>query len=241
VRFPSTDWPLVIASRTPSASQPASLSELCRRYWSPVYAYLRRRGYRAADAEDLTQSFFVHLLAKGVLTRATPERGHLRTLLLTCLTNFVANESTRRRAIKRGGGGEPGRERDRPYLVLEPADDMTPERIYELQWVMVLLGRVLDDLREELAAARKEHVFDALKGFLIGDGAAPDAGYREAAAALNITEAAARVAVHRLRRRYRELLWQEVAGTVQGMRDVAGEINYLLAVVQDRPAGARLA
>ena len=177
----------------------------------------------------------MHLLAKRVLERAAPERGRLRTLLLTCLTNFVANERHRRRAIKRGGGQAHARPTIDRRVALEPADTMTPEQIYELQWAIVLLRGVLDTLRAELVAAGKERVYDTLKGYLVSDGT--EAGYRDAAASLNMTEAAARVAVHRLRRRYRELLWREVARTLPGAEhDVAAEIKYLLTIVQDPSA-----
>jgi len=233
MRFPSTDWSLVASTREPypSASR-EPLSEICSQYWYPVYAYLRQRGHRADEAEDLTQGFFMHLLEKRVLERAAPERGRLRTLLLTCLTNFVANEKARLRAIKRGGGHhEPLRPDIDPRVLLEPTDKMTPERIYEIQWAIVLLRRVLNQLRSELVAAGKESVFNALKGYLVGDGT--DAGYRQAAARLNVTEAAARVTVHRLRRRYRVLLWREVAGTLRGPeQDVDGEVRYLLSILQ---------
>jgi RNA polymerase sigma-70 factor (ECF subfamily) len=240
-RFPTTDWPLVAATRTPvddSSGDP--LAELCRLYWPPVYAFLRQRGHRPEEAEDLTQGFFVHLLAKRVLDRAEPERGRLRSLLLACLSNYVSNERTRARAKKRGGtniaviGPSGG---DSP-IVFEPANDVTPERIYERQWAVTLLRRVLVALRAEFSAAGNEHVFDALKSHLLGGKG--DVRYRDAATALNVTEGAARVAVHRLRRRYRSLLWAEVERTLRGPApDVEGEIRHLLSVLQSQPMESR--
>lgn len=232
MRFPTTDWPLVAASRdrTPAgAGDP--LAALCELYWPPVYAYLRQRGHRPEEAEDLTQGFFVHLLAKRVLDRAEPERGRLRSLLLVCLSNFVSNERTRSRAKKRGGGED-------LQPVFEPANDMTPERIYERQWAVTLLRRVLTSLRAEFAAAGNDHVFDTLKSYLLGESA--EVSYREAATALNLSEGATRVTVHRLRRRYRSLLWAEVAQTLRGPApDVEGEIRHLLSVLQSQPVELR--
>ena len=233
--FPSTDWPLVLSSREASSSRAfGPLSEFCGRYWSPVYAYLRRRGYRADEAEDLTQGFFTHLLTTRLLDRAMPERGRLRTLLLTCLTNYVANQRIRDHAQKRGGPqSQTVVSRADTYTAPEPADHVTPERIYELQWAIALLRRVLDELRAEFRASGKESLFKALEGYLINENASTT--YSETAARLNVTEAAVRVTVHRLRRRYRELLRMEVARTLRGPQDdVASEIRYLLTVLQDR-------
>ena len=158
LRFPTTDWPLVAASRDRVAtSTDDPLAELCRLYWPPVYAYLRQRGHRPDEAEDLTQGFFVHLLAKRVLDRAQPERGRLRSLLLVCLANFVSNERVRSRAKKRGGvsAAQPlPLEEIRP--VFEPVTGMTPERIYERQWAITLLRRVLATVRAEFTAAGNE-------------------------------------------------------------------------------------
>ena len=234
-RFPSTNWTLVAsAARGSAASRGADpLAELCHRYWRPVYVYLRHKGYRADDAEDLTQGFFVHLLSKRVLQRAQPERGRLRSLLLACLTNFVANEQSHTRARKRGGGVaalrfEPD---DARMPLVEPSDDLTPETIYERQWAITLLRHVLDELRAEMAGAGRAHVFDALKLYLVGDSG--HAGYRHAAEALHTSEGNARVTVHRLRRRYRQLLSDEIARTLHGpAADVDDEIRYLFSVMQ---------
>ena len=238
-RFPSTNWTLVAsAAREPAASASGRgadpLAELCDRYWRPVCAYLRQRGHRAEEAEDLTQGFFVHLLSKRVLQQAQPERGRLRSLILACLTNFVANEQTHTRAQKRGGGIAALRldgAADGRMPLAEPSDGLTPETIYERQWAITLLRHVLDELRGELARAGKAHVFDALKLYLIGDSG--HAGYRHAAEALHTTEGNARVTVHRLRRRYRQILAAEIGRTLHGpSADVEDEIRYLFAVMQ---------
>jgi RNA polymerase sigma-70 factor (ECF subfamily) len=227
---------LVVSARDLSRS-PASgpIAELCGQYWSPVYAYLRQRGHRRDEAEDLTQGFFAHLLAKRVLQRAEPERGRLRSLLLACLTNFVANEKHLHRAKKRSGAFPASLcPRIDPRDVIEPSDELTPDRIYERQWAVALLRRVLDQLRDEFAAGGKAQLFDALKNHLVGDTVRLD--YRRAAAVLNVSEGSARVAVHRLRHRYRTLLWQQIARTVNGStKDIEEEINYLRTVVQRQP------
>jgi len=233
-RFPATDWPLVVASRAAEPPGTGPLAALCDAYWQPVFAYLKHRGHRVEEAEDLTQGFFVHVIAHRVLEQAAPERGRLRSLLLTSLVNFVSNQQARSRAKKRGGPYTTAthvRHDGEESASLEPSDGLTPETIYERQWAVTLLRRVLRELREELTEDGKGPVYDALKNHLLGDAAA--AGYREAAAALHISEANARVTVFRLRRRYRELLSQEVARTLRGPNpDVDGELRHLLSVVQ---------
>jgi RNA polymerase sigma factor (sigma-70 family) len=231
-RFPSTNWPLVAATRSASPSRaPEPLAELCDRYWHPVFAYLRQCGHRRDDAEDLTQGFFMHLLSKRILERAEPERGRLRTLLLTCLTNFVANEQNLQRAKKRGGPA-PAAVQSVDARDVEPRADLTPEIVYERQWAVMLLRRALEQLRAELARTGRQHVFDALKDALVGE----PPSYRTAAERLRTTEGNARVTAHRLRRRYRELLSHQIAGTLNGPSvDVDDEIRYLLRVVQRPP------
>ena len=217
------------SSRSGSAGP---IAELCEQYWYPVYAYLRQRGHRRDEAEDLTQGFFAHLLAKRVLQRAEAGRGRLRSLLLACLTNFVVHEKQLLQRKKRGGTRSvsfcPPID---PRHVIEPRDELTPDKIYERQWAVTLLRRVLEQLRDELTVDGKAQLFDVLKNYLVGDTARLD--YRCAAAALNINEGAARVAVHRLRRRYGDLLRQQIAQTVHGStQDIEEEIKYLLIVVQ---------
>jgi RNA polymerase sigma-70 factor (ECF subfamily) len=232
--FPTTDWRLVLASRPRHrTTTDDSTAELCAVYWYPVYACLRRRNHRAEEAEDLTQGFFTHILANDLLSRARPDKGRLRSLLLAALTNFVANDHHRRFAQKR---------RDPVFApadltdaearyAREPVDPMTPERMYERQWAAALLTRVLDRLRGELARTGRERLFDLLKDRLIGE--TSDAAYRDTAGALDLSVGATRVAAHRLRRRYRELLRDEIACTVDGSdREIDDEIRYLFSVTQ---------
>jgi RNA polymerase sigma factor (sigma-70 family) len=225
--FPSTDWSLVRSIRRRVMPQPdAAVAELCTIYWYPVYAYLRRRGHRADEAEDLTQSFFAHVLSRDLLNRAQPERGRLRSYLLACLANFVANERERAVALKRGGPACPRLGAADAQYSAEPADHATPERLYERRWAMAVLERVLDDLRGNYVRAGKGDLFDALKDQLIGD--TDDASYRRVAQTLGISEGALRVTAHRLRRRYRERLRDEIARTVTGPEeDVRDEMRYL--------------
>jgi RNA polymerase sigma-70 factor (ECF subfamily) len=233
--FPSTDWRLVLASRRPGTEyRRESIAELCAIYWYPVYAFLRRRSHRAEEAEDLTQGFFAHILDNGLLTRAEPEKGRLRSLLLTSLNNFVANEHHRRSALKRRAAPAVTRaemvDAEARYA-REPVDTVTPERLYERQWAATLLTHVLDTLRDEFARAGKAHLFDLLKGHLVGE--KDEDAYRDAAAALDTSVGALRVAAHRLRRRYREMLRAEIARTVDGSdREIDDEIRYLFNVTQ---------
>jgi RNA polymerase sigma factor (sigma-70 family) len=210
-----------------------ALAVLCQAYWYPVYSYLRGRGCDADKAKDLTQAFFARLLEKHTLKRADPERGRFRTFLLASLTNFVSNERVR---SERRRGGSAGVSLDAPLetaeqrYALELRDDLTPEELYYRRWVSVLLARVLNQLRDEFADSDRTELFDGLKGYLTGGkGAAP---YETAASRLGMTEGALKVAIHRLRRRYRELLHEEVARTVATSDDVAAEMQDLLGALR---------
>ena len=212
-RFATTHWSMVVsAGRSHSTQSRRALATLCENYWFPLYAFVRRAGYSAEDAQDLTQEFFVRLLAKNYLAVADRQRGRFRSFLLGAMKHFLAKQRRRQRAQKRGGrrpmlsldfhGGE-----DR-YGLIEPADHLTPERLYEKRWAMTLLDLVLDRLREEFLAAGKLEQFDSLKQFLAG---AAGPTYREVGKELSMSEGAVKVAVHRLRRRYRKLLKEEIA------------------------------
>jgi RNA polymerase sigma factor (sigma-70 family) len=227
--FATTHWSLVLrAGDRGDADSGASLAALCERYWFPLYAYVRRRGHEPHEAQDLTQAFFLRVLEKNVLAAATPERGRFRSFLLTSMKNFLANDWDRQQAEKRGGGRRPlsfdaaaGESR----LSIDPADDVTPEKIYQRQWALTLLDSVIARLQEEFAAAGKERQFELLKAVLTGDRAF--SGYAAAAAELGMSEEAARQAAHRLRKRYRELLREEVAQTVADPGEVDQEIQSL--------------
>jgi len=230
-QFPTTRWTLVVAARDPGRKEARSaLVSLCERYWYPLYAYLRRRGYPADQAQDLTQEFFMRVLEGRYLDRADPEKGRFRSFLLTSLKFFVSDEGDRQRALKRGGGSivplefASGEER----YQREPAHDETPERIFERRWALSVLDRVVERLREEFVQHGRAEHFERLKVFLLGQ---PDAPYAALAGEMNTSEGALKVAIHRLRKRYRELFRQEIADTVADPAEVETEIRYLAAVL----------
>src|SRR5947209_5762754 len=214
--FATTHWSLVLAARDraePGADD--ALASLCDLYWYPLYAYVRRRGHGADEAHDLTQEFFARLLAKDFLAGVDRGKGKFRSFLLAACNHFLANEHDRARAKKRGGG--------RPVLSLgaadaagryraEPAEALTPEKLFERRWALALLQQVMSRLRDEFEAKGKGRLFDRLRGFLVGE---KGAGHRAAADDLGLSEGAVKVAVHRLRQRYRELLHEEIGRTVR--------------------------
>jgi RNA polymerase sigma factor (sigma-70 family) len=228
--FPTTRWTLVVAAGDPQRREARSaLFSLCEHYWYPLYAYLRRRGYPAEQAQDLTQEFFVRVLEGRYLDRADPAKGRFRSFMLTSLKFFVADEEDRQRARKRGGGAlvplefPSGEER----YQREPAHDETPERIFERRWALSLLDLVVEKLRAEFVHHGRPDHFERLKVFLLGGSDAP---YAALAREMNTSEGALKVAVHRLRKRYRELFRQEIADTVADPAEVESELRYLAAV-----------
>ncbi len=230
-QFPTTRWSQVIAAGDPRRKEArVALVSLCENYWYPLYAYLRRRGYPSDQAQDLTQEFFIRVLEGRYLDRAEPEKGRFRAFLLTSLKFFVADEKDRQRAHKRGGGVvvplefRSGEERYRR----EPAHDETPERIFERGWALSVLDRVVENLRNEFVQHGRPEHYERLKVFLLGQSDAP---YAALAQELNTSEGALKVAIHRLRKRYRELFRQEIADTVADQRDVESELRYLAAVL----------
>lgn len=232
-QFATTHWSLVLAAgdhESPVSQQ--ALEELCQAYWFPVYAYVRRRTPDVHEAQDLTQAFFAQLLRKQTIANADPDRGRFRAFLLTACKRFIVNEWHKAQTKKRGGGKarlsldfDSGESK---YSV-EAVDSVTPERLFEQQWAIALLARVLDRLGDEFAAKDKSQQFDQLKPFL--SGSKPGEAFSEAADALGISEAAVKVAAHRLRKRYRELLRHEIAQTVATSEDVDDEIRNLFAVL----------
>src|SRR5579871_559194 len=232
--FPTTRWTLVVAAAAPRRKEARSaLSSLCESYWYPLYAYLRRRGYAADQAQDLTQEFFIRILEGRYLDRADPEKGRFRSFILTSLKFFAADEQDRQRAQKRGGGavvslefssGESGEER----YQREPAHDDTPDRIFERRWALSMLERVMERLREEFVQHGSPENFERMKVFLLGQSEAP---YADLAREMTTSEGALKVAIHRLRKRYRELFRQEIADTVADPAEVEAELRYLAAVL----------
>ena len=230
-QFPTTRWTMVVAAGDPDRKEARSaLVALCENYWYPLYAYLRRRGYAADQAQDLTQDFFIRVLEGRYLDRADPEKGRFRSFLLTSLKFFVADEEDRQRAQKRGGAAvvslefSSGEER----YQREPAHDETPERIFERRWALAVLDRVLERLRNEFVQHGRPEHFERLKVFLLGQSDAP---YAALAREMNTSEGALKVAIHRLRKRYRELFRQEIADTVADPAEVESELRFLAAAL----------
>jgi RNA polymerase sigma factor (sigma-70 family) len=230
-QFPTTRWTLVVAAGDPRRKEARSaLVDLCENYWYPLYAYLRRRRYRPDQAQDLTQEFFMRVIEGRYLDRADPEKGRFRSFLMSSLKFFVADEEDRNRAAKRGAGAvvplefSSGEER----YQREPAHDETPERIFERRWALSMLDRVVERLRNEFVQHGRPEHFDRLKGFLLGQSDAP---YAALAREMHTSDGALKVAIHRLRKRYRELFRQEIADTVVDPAEVESEIRYLAAVL----------
>lgn len=231
--FTTTHWSVVLAaghSTAPNAQQ--ALEALCRGYWYPLYAYVRRQGHSPEDAQDLTQDFFVRFLEKKYFKLADPARGRFRTFLLTAMKHFLANEWKKAHRAKRGSGqaaisldAEVAEQR----YAAEPVEETNPERIYERRWAATLLEGVLESLQREWAAADKGWQFAELKaGLWGGSDAAP---YTDIAARRGTTETAVKMAAHYLRQRYRELLRAEIAHTVSGPAEVDEELRHLIAVI----------
>ncbi len=221
----------MVAAGDPGRKEARSaLVSLCENYWYPLYAYLRRRGYASDQAQDLTQDFFVRVLEGRYLDRADPEKGRFRSFMLTSLKFFVADEDDRRRAQKRGGGMvvslefSSGEER----YQREPAHGETPERIFERRWALCILDRVVEKLRNEFVSRGRQEHFDRLKVFLLGSSEAP---YAALAQEMNTSEGALKVAIHRLRKRYRDLFRQEIADTVADPAEVDSELRHLASAL----------
>jgi RNA polymerase sigma factor (sigma-70 family) len=229
--FATTRWTVVLAAG--NRSMPAAdmaLEELCRTYWYPLYAYVRRHGHSREDAEDLTQSFFARFLHKNYLEQLRSEHGKFRAFLIASLKHFLANEWDRSQRLKRGGGlptlSLDWQDADARYQI-DPADNLSPDKIYDRAWAVTLLERVISRLREEHAVDGKGLLFDRLKSFLTVGRC--DIPYAQAAAGLAMTEGAVRVAVHRLRRRYRELLREEIGQTLSDPAQVEEEMRALFS------------
>jgi RNA polymerase sigma-70 factor (ECF subfamily) len=231
--FATTRWSVVLAAReTDPAHSAAALERLCGTYWYPLYAFLRRQGCAPADAQDLTQDFFARLLSHDYIAVADPARGRFRTFLLVSLKNLLMTERARATAAKRGG--------NRPVLSweslrpeeryrAEPAEHLTPDRIYEMRWATTVLETALRGLHEEYATAGKEILFEQLKSCAWGEPIGTT--YAELAEGLGMSEGAVKVAVHRLRRRYRVRLRAEIAHTVDSPDEVDDELRHLVNVL----------
>lgn len=231
--FATTHWSVVqLAARNDTPRAQRALSALCEAYWYPLYAYVRRQGHSSHDAQDLTQEFFARLLEANSLLNLDPKRGRFRAWLLASLKHFLANKWGRARTAKRGGGKATvsldevtAEERYR----LEPPDELSADKIFERRWAMTLLDTVVNALRDEYARDGKLAIFEKLKPCLAGSRESQP--YAELAREFAMTEGAVKVAVHRFRQRYRELLRREIAHTVSSPAEVDEEIRYLFSVL----------
>jgi RNA polymerase sigma-70 factor (ECF subfamily) len=232
--FATTSWAKVLTAReSPSTEARQALEALCQSYWYPLYVFVRRHGYDADAARDLTQAYFAELLEKGYLHDYDPARGRFRVFLKASVKHFLSKEREKIQAWKRGGRAE--------VLSLdtvdgegryshEPADRLTPEEIFERRWALTILERTLDRLRREQADAGRTREFAALEGSLTGQDASRP--YREIAAQLGTSEAAVKTMVHRLRRRFGEMLREQIAETVAAPEEVDDEVRHLLGSIR---------
>ena len=229
--FRTTRWSVVLAAGGRSPDSRRALSELCAQYWFPLYAFLRRSGWETADAEDLTQGFFLRLMEKQDLAAVHPDKGRFRSFLLKALKFYAANEWDRRRAAKRGGDLE---QVELSFEDGEPryqsmGDECSPEDLYERSWARAVSAGALEAVRLDYARRGREEQFEALEGTLTG---ATDDSYRAIAARLDKSEGAIKVAVHRLRQRFGSELRSQVAQTVAGPEQLEAELRNLIAVLR---------
>lgn len=233
--FRTTHWSLVLeAGRASQPGSRAALEELCRRYWYPLYAFARKRGRSHADAQDLVQGFFAHLLARNDLATVHPDKGRFRTFLLTALSHFITNEWHRSQAQKRGGGltfetldfADP--DLDRRYQATSAGTD-SAETLFDRSWAEELLEAVLARLQAEHADGVARERFETLRSSLLGESAGVP--YAELAQRLSLTEAGVKSAVHRLRGRFRELFREEIGRTVARREEIDAELRYLVEVM----------
>lgn len=232
--FATTHWSMVVAAGdAKSPESMAALEKLCCAYWYPLYAYVRRKGYRAEDAQDLTQEFFARLLSRNYLSVADRNKGKFRSFLLGSLEHFLAREWTKSHAQKRGSGRTllslDGTDAENRYL-LEPVDTLTADKIFARRWATTLLDQAMSRLRDECVGHGKKALFREAEGLLSGEkGEAP---YVEIATKLNMSEGAVKVAIHRLRQRYGDLVRAEIAQTVANQQEADEELSYLFAVLR---------
>jgi len=231
--FPSTHWSVVLAAHADSPARARdALEQLCTVYWYPLYAFLRRSGHQPADAEDLVQGFIAHLLERRFFQAADPDKGRFRSYLLASLNHFVADAAQRAGCLKRGEGRHlvslDAMSAERRYD-LEPADPSNPEQLFERRWALTLLDTVLQRLETEAAESGRADLFRQIKGVLQGDRGGVT--YAALAPQLGLSEAALTMTVQRLRRRYRELVREEIAHTVSRPVEIDEEMRHLFQVL----------
>lgn len=233
--FVTTHWSVVLSAREEDSPRSREALELlCRTYWFPLYAFVRRQGRTPPDAQDLTQEFFARLLQKEYLKSAAQEKGRFRTFLLVALKRFLANEWDREHAQKRGGGAaivSIDEELAESRFAAEPAHHLQPDLLFDRQWAMTLLEHTMTRLHDEYLSSGRAKLFELLRGCLAKDESALP--YVEIAARLNLTEAAVKMAVQRLRARYREILREEISGTVSSAEEIEEEIRHLFSTFGD--------
>ena len=231
--FQSTHWTVVLAARdhaSPDAGE--ALEQLCRSYWPPLYAFIRREGHGEAEAKDLTQEFFLRLIERDYLQHLKHQRGRFRSFMLTLVKHFLLEQRGRAAAQKRGGGrtvfslDDPAE--NRPYL-LEPVDDLSPDQVFERRWAQAVFQVALHRLRDEYVESGRGAFFETLKDFQPRETGAPS--YAEIGARFGMTEAAVKSAVQRMRQRQRELLREEIANTVMSPGEIDDEIRHLRQVL----------
>lgn len=232
--FRTTHWTVLLSAGDPERPLAAqALADFCQVYWYPLYAYVRRRGYDAVSARDLTQEFFAQLLQKRLLSGLDPAKGKFRSWLLAVMNHFLAHEWAKSRAQKRGGGTwllslDDTNAEER--FQLEPVDRCTPETLFDRRWALALLEQAAGRLRQEYEAAGKQDLYRGIKGFVSMDGT--QVSYQQAAAQLHLSPSAVKSAVYRLRHRYQELIRSEIARTVSGPAEVDQELADLLAAIR---------
>lgn len=228
----STHWSAVINAQdlnNPEAYQ--ALAKLYEKYWLPLYVYVRRKGYNVEDSQDLVQGFFTKLIEKEYLKKVSKEKGKFRTFLLMAMNNYIMNEWNKSMAQKRGGGSVPlplDFETAEKIYSLEPATDISPDKIYERLWVTSLLNRVMDELGNEFSQKDKKDLFRYIKSYLIYDD--PNDSYADIACKLQISEGIVKTSIHRARKRFGDLLKIEISHTLADTKDVEEEIRYLFSV-----------
>ena len=229
-RFATTQWSIVVAAaQGDDTAGRDALAALCKRYWYPLYAFARRRGANEHAAQDLVQGFFALVLEKDYIAAADRDRGRFRSFLMAAFTNYTSKEREKAGAQKRGGDQTVlslNMSKGEEWYALEPADYQTPERIFERRWALTVLDKVLAELRAEFVASGKSRFFAALLPYVVGGSPLPS--YRESGETLRMTEGAVKVAVHRMRRRYRDLLRAAVADTVSDPAQVDDELQHLI-------------
>jgi RNA polymerase sigma factor (sigma-70 family) len=230
-RFRTTHWSaILVAAESQMPGSQAALTELCRLYWYPLYAYARRRGHGPPDAQDLTQGFFLHLLKDRALKHAHPLKGKFRSFLLASFQNFALDETARARRQKRGGDREfvflDSEDAESRYR-LEPADHLTAEKIFDARWAITLLGHAVERLRQEYAERGEEARFEVLRLFIgVEEGKSPPSS-EQVAQSLGVSVSAAKTAIHRFRKQYSAILRQEIGRTVSNPADIEREIHAL--------------